>query len=184
MTRQEYEALRAEGVKRGIRIGGNPKVSMGSKELDPQERAFWQRQPSGYTRVSPREPAQVATAQRVSVPAKKRHRIGGLQYAAMMGVAMFFDLIQLVLTFLIIGLIINTVLSIVIFFIFIGWFATSGHNFLTLKRPIRDLILIAVKLAPGLNAIPIWTMCVWSEIRLVHQEDREYNKSQAKVKAA
>jgi hypothetical protein len=119
----------------------------------------------------------------IHIPKKKRDRIGGLQRGAMLVVAAFLDFLQLILTFLIIGLIINTILSFVIFLLFFGWFSANGVNFFSLKRPQRHL-LVLMKLVPGVNAIPLWTFRIWSEIRLVRHEDREYNKRQAKVTAA
>jgi|GEM_PF-4992934 len=125
---------------------------------------------------------------RGQIKRKKRHRVGGFQGAALIGLAMFFDFIQLILTFLIIGLIINTLLSIVIFLFFFAWFSFNGVSYFSGPHAERRFAVMSAtflaKLIPGINMMPLWTIRIMSEIRLVHREDRQYNKQQAKVAAA
>ena len=126
--------------------------------------------------------------ERRRVGRKVRHRIGAFQAASMIGIAMFFDFLQLILTFLIIGLIINTILSVVIFLIFLAWFSANGVNYFAGAHAGRRFFIMSAtflaKLIPGINMLPLWTIRVIAEIRLVHSEDRQYNKRKPQLKAA
>ena len=80
--------------------------------------------------------------------------------------AVLVDLVQFVLTLFLVGLILNTLITIVWTFIFGLWFAACGVSILKPKRILGFLVTILGELTPGLDILPFWTFNIgWNVYR-------------------
>lgn len=74
--------------------------------------------------------------------------------------AYFFDGLQAFLNFILIGFLINWIISIYAFLTFYIWFKMKGVRFTTVKNATSFNGSFLGKLIPGLNTIPFWTLSV------------------------
>jgi len=120
----------------------------------------------------------------VAIPSmQERHRIGTLTATAMTTVALFIDGLQALLTFLIIGFIINPLIQIFAWILFYLWFHFNDVKML--EGGLRKAILFfgggILELIPIINALPVWTLTTGATILIVKQEDASYNKKMAQA---
>ena len=108
----------------------------------------------------------------------ERHRIPVTVFATMVGVAGAIDALAAMLTPLIIGFALNSILSMLAWVLFYIWFQIQSVKFL--EGGLRKAIIYFgggfLELIPIINILPIWTLTVVLTIFIVRVEDAEYNK--------
>lgn len=100
----------------------------------------------------------------------KKYRIDWLIGGLMIGVAVIYDAIQGFLTFILIGFLVNWIITIWAWLTFYFWFKTKGVSFLGSKA----LVLNGGGLAefiPGFNSLPVWTAAVVALVIMTRAED-------------
>ncbi|HEY4517925.1 MAG TPA: hypothetical protein VJI74_03510 [Candidatus Paceibacterota bacterium] len=115
----------------------------------------------------------------------QRHRISLLTAAAMLGVAIMIDGIQLILDLLIIGAVFTIPLDVIAWCLFFVWFLLCGVNFWNRggRNAFAFFGVSAFEIIPFLNALPGWTLAVGLTIFFTRQEDAAYNKRIAPAQA-
>jgi len=113
----------------------------------------------------------------------KRNRIGIIQGFLMVGTASLFDGLQVFLTYLLIGLFINWIISIIAWTLLWGWFRLNEVNFW--DQGTRKILTVGgsglIEIIPGVNTFPAITFGVVILIVIVWLEDTAYNKTRGKV---
>lgn len=107
---------------------------------------------------------------------KIKYRIGPLQKILMLTIAAIFDLVEFVLAVLAIGLILNRIITIIEYFIYILWFSVNKISFTspkTLKKLGGSFI---AEIIPFLGALPMFTVGVYMTIKSSREEDLDQNK--------
>lgn len=100
-------------------------------------------------------------------------RIGRFTAISMVSVSVFFDLIEFILTLLAIGLILNTIIGMVKWFLFWLWFTLLGVKFFgNTKRLKIGAGTFILGLIPIINALPEFTTGILMTIRDVRKEDK------------
>lgn len=94
----------------------------------------------------------------------KEKKIGVAQGMVMIVTAAFIDFVQFLLTLLIIGIIINPLISVIAFILFWSWFSLNGVKFFSGVKGIARFGIMSwtflSELVPLLNAMPGWTVGV------------------------
>lgn len=104
---------------------------------------------------------------------KTKMRIGALQALLMIGVSVLFDIAELILAFFAIGLIINRIIVIVKWVIFLLWFWFNGvHIIRNPKRRATAGITAIAGLIPIIGALPEFTIGIILTIKDARREDR------------
>lgn len=108
---------------------------------------------------------------------EKRNRVG-IHGPLMLGVATVIDTVALVLTFLGIGIIVNTFINILAGCLFLLWFSLRGFGIFdgSARKPLMFFSAGMVEAVPVANAFFTWTLAVWRIIAIVKKEDAQYNK--------
>ena len=95
----------------------------------------------------------------------------------MIAVAIFFDILQIILLLLFIGLFVNWIITAVAGIVFYLWFRLSDVSFFD-GRSTKLLASgggLLFELFPGFNGIPTMTISVILTILIVKKEDARYN---------
>lgn len=100
----------------------------------------------------------------------KKYRIEWLEGGMMIGVATIYDALQAFLTFIIIGFLVNWIITIWAWLTFYFWFKFRGVSFLGTKSVSLNGGAL-IELIPGLNALPAWTAAVIILIIMTRSED-------------
>jgi len=107
---------------------------------------------------------------------EKRRRVGVMQSALMIGIAVAVDIVNmLLLIFFGAGLIVNRFITIFVFMVFAFWFALNGVSFLTGRMSMQKMYRFfgpAVgEMIPVIAALPLWSLGIWLTLRSVKKED-------------
>lgn len=104
---------------------------------------------------------------------ERRERISGAMGWCLIGTAAFIDLIEALLTVLIIGTVLNPIISVCADVIFLIWFWTLGVSFV--KKP-KNLAAMGIQaiigFIPVLNTLPELTLGVFVLVKITQSEDR------------
>lgn len=113
----------------------------------------------------------------------ERHRIGKIQATCMIVVALLFDGLQVILTPLLIGLLVNWIFSFIAWILFYIWMRLNDVGFLDtgVKKIITVLVSILIEIPPGINAFFGITFGIIILLVIVNSEDALYNKTHGKV---
>lgn len=87
-------------------------------------------------------------------------RISKTTFWLMVGVAIFFDLIQIILTLLAVGIVADSLITVVAGLTFFLWFKLKGVQFNNSKKILTAGGSFLVEAIPVLNVIPTWTISV------------------------
>ena len=91
----------------------------------------------------------------------ERREITKITMGLMVGVALFYDVIQAGLDLLpFVGWILSPLVSIPAFLTFYIWFKIYGRNFMTPKRALAMGAGVIIEMIPILNILPGWTIAV------------------------
>ena len=108
-----------------------------------------------------------------------------MQGALMLGVAVAIDGIQILLDMVLIGLVLDSFLSIFAWLIFWFWFKLNGVSFLKGKTALLRLVAISIggiiEIIPLINDIPTWLFAVGIMLLTVRLEDKAQNMGIGKV---
>jgi len=108
---------------------------------------------------------------------KTKYRIGQITMWLMLGVALFIDVIEFLLTAIGIGVVVDWLTWVVSWLIFPIWFIIKGASYSRNKKLFRGTLLgMLIGLVPVLNALPELTATIWFNIVAVREEDREEEK--------
>ncbi len=89
----------------------------------------------------------------------------------MIVVAVFFDVLQMILTWLVIGALFSWAVTIFGTLVFYLWFKQHGVNFVTSRRLGTVLGIGIIELVPIVNALPGWTIAVILNILYSRNEE-------------
>lgn len=107
---------------------------------------------------------------------EKIERIPNSTGAIMLTFALFIDILQALLEFMIIGLILNPLITIITWLIFWLWFNIRGVNFSkSTKRVLSTAFTALVEMTP-LSFLPTWSFNTFYLIYTARQEDAQYNR--------
>ena len=100
-------------------------------------------------------------------------RISRFTAFLMVSISVFFDIIEFILALLAVGLILNTIIGIIKWFLFWLWFTLRGVKFFgNTKRLKIGAGAFILGLIPVINALPEFTVGIILTIRDVRKEDR------------
>lgn len=104
-----------------------------------------------------------------------RYRIGTVQAFCMLLVALFFDIVQLLLTITIIGALATWIFGVIAWCIFTLWFLLNRVAFWDHggKKALTALFGIVLESLPFTGGLPLLTVSVMIVIWLSHREDKK-----------
>lgn len=108
-------------------------------------------------------------------------RIGNISAGLMISVALIFDAIQTILTFIGIGIIVGPFISLWSFLTFFTWFKIKGVTFIDRaggKKVAAWAGTFLLEAIPGLNSLPGITIATIATIIFTRIEDRTLSKEQ------
>ena len=113
----------------------------------------------------------------------ERHRIGKLEGVSMVSIALLFDGLQALFTFLLIGLLVNWIFTFLAWLLFYIWFRINDVGFFDtgVRKLITLFASVLIELIPGVNAIPAITLGLVILLIIVNSEDALYNRTRGKV---
>lgn len=93
---------------------------------------------------------------------EKRRRVGTVQSALMIGIAIAIDIVNIILVLVVgIGLVVNRFITIFVFMTFAFWFALNGVSFLTGRMSAQKMVRFFGpafgEIIPVIGALPLWT---------------------------
>ena len=103
------------------------------------------------------------------------------------GVAVGVDLVQGILTTGVIGIAINSFISIFAWLMFWFWFKMHGVGFLDGKLVLKSVTMWGaglIELVPLINNLPAWTVAIVIMLFIVKAEDAIYNKTGKSINMA
>jgi|APSaa5957512535_1039671.scaffolds.fasta_scaffold191832_2 hypothetical protein len=118
---------------------------------------------------------------------EKRIRISNMLAVLMGGVAVGVDLVQGILTTGVIGIAINSFISIFAWLMFWFWFKMHGVGFLDGKLVLKSVTMWGaglIELVPLINNLPAWTVAIVIMLFIVKAEDAIYNKTGKSINMA
>jgi hypothetical protein len=104
---------------------------------------------------------------------KPKYRIGGIQKTIMISFALLFDFIEFILAIFAIGLILNRIITVLEYFIYIIWFALNRVIFTKPKNIARLGGTFTFEMIPVVGALPLFTLGVYMTIKQSQKEDLE-----------
>lgn len=96
--------------------------------------------------------------QKQSTPPKRA--IGWIQAPLMIGVALLFDGLQILLFPILIGFLVNWLVPLLAWPVFWLWFKANGDSFLSLKKLVTITSSIVIEIIPGINGFPAIALAV------------------------
>jgi uncharacterized membrane protein len=102
-----------------------------------------------------------------------KYRIGPTQKVFMMAIAILFDLVEFILTLLAVGIIINRIITVVEYFIYILWFSINRVFFFQPKTMKRLGGTFIAEIFPVIGALPMFSVGVHMTIKQSRLEDLE-----------
>lgn len=103
-----------------------------------------------------------------------KYRISKLTATFMLVIALIIDLVELLLALLLVGLVLNRLITLLEWFIFGLWFTILGVPFFTGgKRMATTTGGIIIGLIPGVGALPEFTLSIFLLILISRSEDRD-----------
>ena len=102
-------------------------------------------------------------------------RINGFHTVTLLSAAAFVDTLQTVVTFIpVVGPFIATAVAITARIVFGVWFMVLRVGLADKSRRfIANISMTLAEMLPLINALPIWTIGMWTIIRQVKKEDKE-----------
>jgi hypothetical protein len=122
-------------------------------------------------------------------PFQKRNQLEGGSIFLMIGVAMFFDAIQIGLTFIpFIGWILSSLLNIFAWLTFYVWTSIKGWGLAdTAKSTLikwakkSKWLVPLIEIFPIVNAVPAWTFSALLQLAILKADDAAYNASRGRI---
>lgn len=120
-----------------------------------------------------REPLRRPVRQIQQETPQKKERISKTMGWCMIGTAGFIDLLEALFTVLLIGAVLNPIISVCADVIFLIWFWTLGVTFVKKPKNLATMgIQAIIGLIPGADALPELTVGVFILVKLTQSEDK------------
>jgi hypothetical protein len=109
---------------------------------------------------------------------EKRDRLGTFQAVLLNATAIIIDALQLVLGLMIIGFVLNTLITVMAWLSYFLWYKLLDISFIDagLRKAVLFMGTGLIEVIPFINGIPTWTLSVILMILIVRHEDARYNK--------
>ena len=113
---------------------------------------------------------------KTEIKTKTVRRIGSMQSMLMIGVAVAFDAVNILLfAFFGVGVLVNRFTAIFAFMTYFLWFALNGVSFLTGKKSTQKMVRFfgasVGEAIPVIGSLPLQSLGIWLTLRSVKKED-------------
>lgn len=88
--------------------------------------------------------------------------ISALTSFFLVATALFIDILQVFLNFILIGLVLNWLVNFIAVIVFALWFSLYGISFGKFRFFLRMVFSLCAEMVPLFNTLPVWTMFVVS----------------------